>query len=377
MIRPDLKLIVIDPEVATTPTAEAARRNRGSAEVREEPTERWSDGGRGVSLSEGKRTLLIRRFRGQAFKACQGSRPDYNCCGLYTLADGHGCGMECTYCVLQHYLTAPHLTSFANLKDLLAPAAAAASNQPDRLLRICTGELSDSLLLEPITEVTRHLLPLFATLPQNTVLELKTKTDNVENLLERDPVNRVLVSWSLNPPEISQREELRTASIPRRLAAARRVAAHGYPVGFHFDPLIRYPGWRDGYGALLAEMRHAVSPDRVAWISMGSLRMSPAMKSTVEDRFPGSNLTAGELLRAPDGKLRYPRPMRLEMFRFVLDRLEDLGYDLEGDNPPVYLCMERLHVWRRLFSNPPTTPQEVDQRLGNAFLRRYSGSTES
>ena len=181
--------------------------------------------------------------------------------------------MECTYCILQYYMSSPHLSVFANTTALEAQIRTQVEAQPRRVFRIGTGELSDSLLLDVLTESTARMVPFFRELP-NAILELKTKTDNVDNLLPLRHGRHTVVSWSVNPPEIVRREELKTAALEERLIAARRVAERGYPVGFHIDPMIHHTGWEESYPSLVDALFDAVPPANVAWISIGSLRFS-------------------------------------------------------------------------------------------------------
>ena len=62
--------------------------------------------------------------------------------------------------------------------------------------RVGTGELADSLAFDSLTGLSRDLVDFFAA-RENLTLELKTKTDEIENLLAIDPRGRVLVSWTL------------------------------------------------------------------------------------------------------------------------------------------------------------------------------------
>jgi len=368
MIETHLAKIFIEEEVAGTEVASSIRRNAQGVEVLELPASDVEAHVRHLGLTQGKRVLLVKEFRGRFFKQCQGLKDDYACCNLHTLAEANGCAMECTYCILQYYMTTPHLSVFANLQDFGKEISRVVANQPDRLFRIGTGELSDSLLLDPLTESTRHMVPFFRQLP-NAVLELKTKTDNVENLLDLDHGGRTVVSWSVNPPDVVSAEELKTASLQDRLRAASQVASQGYPVGFHLDPMIHYPDWKAGYAFLVDALLDAVPPDRIAWISLGSLRFPPEMKVTMEARFPRSELRYGELVRGADGKVRYLRPLRLEMYHWVVERLRRrLG---AGSAPVVYLCMESPEVWKRVFHESAPKNAELEFRFAENFQRRF------
>src|SRR5712691_9513227 len=141
-----------------------------------------------------------------------------------------------------------------------------------------------------------------------------TKSDLVDGLLELDPQGRVMVSWSINPEAVVQREEHKTASLAARLRAAQRCRAAGYKIGLHFDPLLYYPGWEADYEPFVAQVFSALAPADVTYMSMGSLRFPPALKDVVRARFPKSRLMYAELVPGTDGKMRYFKPLRAERY---------------------------------------------------------------
>jgi len=206
-----------------------------------------------------------------------------------------------------------------------------------------TGELADSLALDPLTGLSRDLVPFFAA-RTNALLELKTKTTAIDDLLALDPKERVVVSWSLAPPEVVALVEEGTAPIDERLAAAGRVVAAGYKVGVHFDPVIEHDGWEAGYSALLEAIVRAVPVERMAWVSMAGLRLTPGLRRRMRERFPGTSLLAGEQVVGPDGKLRYFQPLRVRMYRRLRERIEEAFPGV-----PLYLCMETPEVWFKVF----------------------------
>jgi spore photoproduct lyase len=370
MIRPSLARIVIDPSVENTATAQAIRRNAGGVEVTVGSAATAAAGARHLTLTAGKRLLLVEQFLGESVKVCQGLKSDYACCNLHTLAEANNCSMECTYCILQYYMTSPHLSVFGNTEELLAEVRRRTEAYPGRLLRIGTGELSDSLLLDPLTESTRRMVPFFRDVP-NAVLELKTKTDNIENLLTLEPAGKTVVSWSVNPPEIVTREELKTASLKRRLAAARALAHGGYAIGFHIDPMIYHEGWREGYAGLVEALLDAVPAERIAWISIGGLRFPPVLKTKLEDRFPRSELRYAEMVHAPDGKMHYLRPLRIEMYRHVVECLRR-EIPATAPGPVLYLCMESPEVWKRVFDEEALSVDALDYRFAHNYWSRFS-----
>jgi spore photoproduct lyase len=85
-------------------------------------------------------------------------------------------------------------------------------------------------------------------------LELKTKSDCVEDLLGLNPKGRVVVSWSMNPQKVIDADEHLTVSLEQRLAAAKSCQEAGYRLAFHFDPMIEYRGWEEDYRAMVERL---------------------------------------------------------------------------------------------------------------------------
>lgn len=292
---------------------------------------------------QGKKTIFLSKDQGRSFKPFPEAE-DYFSCDYHSLHLQEGCDMECSYCILQSYLTNPLLMIYANLDEILENLQAFLNRHPDKLFRIGTGHLSDSLSLDHITHTSKTLVPFFAK-QKNAVLELKTKSNNIDNLLELHPNGKVIVSWSVNAGPIQKEEEHKCATIAERLEAASKIAAiPGYRVGFHFDPMIDFENWEEEYEATVKKIAAAVPAEKIAWISIGSLRMMPDLKKKMQDRFPNSKLPYGEWINGMDGKLRYFKHRRLELYKGLAGMLEK---HLKGVT--TYLIMESPEVWRRVF----------------------------
>lgn len=303
-----------------------------------------------------KKQLYLTAFKGEPVKSCQGMG-DYVCCQYFTVALVSDCHLECTYCILQDYLkNNPVITIYANIEEILARIAERAAKHPDRLFRIGTGELSDSLALDHVTEFSRDLAS-FAAATKNVLIELKTKTANVDNLIGLTHEKRLIVSWSLNPQSYIRREEHKCDSLESRLTAARRCADAGYPVGFHFDPLIRFPDWRERYTELVEMVAARFKPHELAWVSIGSLRFTGELQKISRERFPKSAIMAGELFPSADGKMRYFRPLREEMYAALKELVET-----KIGKVPHYLCMETAAVWQNVYGETPAN-KDLEQRL--------------
>jgi spore photoproduct lyase len=305
-------------------------------------------------VRDAKRTLVLQRHRGGFLRHCPAGTSGLVCCNYLVVNLASNCPMDCSYCFLQDYLAdTPLMTAYTNVDDALAEVDALLHAHPQRTFRIGTGELADSLALDPITGLSRALVSFFAA-RANARLELKTKTDCIEELLTVDPHGRVVVSWSVNAEAVIARDEPGTASLTERLAAVRQVQAAGYGVGFHFDPLIAFDGWERGYAAAVEAIADTVAADAIAWISLGSLRLSPALIEAIRRERGASAVLGSELAPGPDGKARLWRGLRLRMYRLLIDHLRRAFA-----TTPVYLCMEPSAVWERVMGAVPS-----DRALG-------------
>ena len=178
----------------------------------------------------GKRHLLITRFYGRRLKPCPGTS-HHICCGYYVINALTNCPMDCSYCVLQGYLNNPFLTLYSNLDELIQEIDLFLSGHSQSFFRLGTGELSDSLALDSIIPLSQVLIPFFAG-RQDGILELKTKSAEVDQLLNLNHGGKTVISWSLNPIPIIEEEEMGTASLKDRIDAAVKCQQRGYPWGF-------------------------------------------------------------------------------------------------------------------------------------------------
>lgn len=311
-------------------------------------------------VGTGKRLLLLMRHRGDFLKKCPGSEGGV-CCNYYVINFASNCPMECSYCYLQDYLAHnPALKVFSNVDDLMEEAHSLFSRHRSFFFRVGTGELTDSLALDPYIGFSEQIVPFFAEQP-NALLELKTKSQCVDALVGLDPKGRVVVSWSLNPQKVIDQDEHLTASFEERLGAALRCQEAGYKLGFHFDPMVEYCGWEEDYREMIERLFAVVDHRRIAWISMGVLRNTPNLKRIMRERFPASRLPSGEQVLGSDGKMRYFHPLRVSMYRKMLRWIR------EGSPTVfVYLCMEPREVWEQVFGFSPRCEKE----LGNQMIVR-------
>jgi len=311
-------------------------------------------------VKKGKEILFLTKNKGAFVKMCPGTR-HYTCCGYGILHIGTYCDMDCAYCILQTYFHPPVLQYFVNHEDLMDELGHLFTRRS--ISRIGTGEYTDSLIWEKWTDLSSLLVNHFA--GQDTaILEIKSKTTAVESLAGIPHQRKTIVSWSLNTPRIIASEERLTAALSARLRAAARCESWGYPLAFHFDPMFIYPGCEAEYQEVVKRLFSRVSPENVVWISLGTFRFPPSLKTIVQQRFPKSRIVYGEFIPGLDGKMRYFKPLRIALYRKMAAWIREYAPEVT-----LYFCMEDDEVWFKSLGFIPLDRGGLQRMLDESAVR--------
>lgn len=290
-------------------------------------------------LEDSKKNIIFKIKKGKFLEPCPGT-PSYICCGYYVLSPVENCPFECTYCILQAYFKNKNIIVYSNTDDLLKELEEVKNK---KIYRIGTGEFSDSLFL-PVTQFYLEKLLNFFSKNEDIYLELKTKSDIIPEIALNYPKKNLIFAFSLNSPVVTDKEEGKTASVERRIKTAKIAFEKGFPVSFHFDPIIEYEGWEKDYKYTIDLLFECIDERNIFWISLGILRFIPALKEIAEKNYPETEIFKREFISGLDGKKRYFRKRRVEIYKKMLSMIRERSKDVF-----VYLCMENEDVWMDVF----------------------------
>jgi spore photoproduct lyase len=284
-----------------------------------------------------KKALVLARKKGELVKAVQRDLfrhiPDE-----YYIVHSQGCPFDCQYCFLYDYLDHQIPTIFVNIEEILESTRKIIESNPDTKLIFHAGEFSDALAFDHLTDLSRPLVELFAHY-RHAFVEFRTKSANVENLMGLHHNGQSIISWTFSPQRVVQLFEYGTASADERVAAARACQEAGYWIGLRFDPLVRYPGWECDYRDLIEKMGAQLNPGLIRDCQLGVFRYTPGLGRIIRERFPKSWLRLEESVPCGDGKSRYLKPLRIDMYRKTIGWLREFFPNLK-----IELCMESLEV---------------------------------
>ncbi|MEE9370845.1 MAG: radical SAM protein [Sedimentisphaerales bacterium] len=289
---------------------------------------------------EGKKTLVF----GIHKSALRFSDEDGNTCPNYWHFSPYGfCPYDCQYCYLAGtpgVKFSPTVKIFVNIGEILDQIANIASKLSEPTA-FYLGKLQDALALDPLTGYSRIMIPFFAQ-QKYARLTLLTKSANVNNLLDLDHQGNTILSWSLNPTEISDAFESNVPSPDERIDAMRRCANAGFILRAVIMPIIPIEGWQNIYTRFFENLLESVPLDR---ITLGQIcSYSGALQLT--ERKLGNDNPISRMLekgKSKDGRVRFPIKTRIEVYKYLIDKIRKLQPKLQ-----IGLCMEEADTSKAL-----------------------------
>jgi spore photoproduct lyase len=292
-----------------------------------------------VKVNLGQYEVTLRERSGNFIRKFDKTPPGIFCPHFWVIALGQGCPHGCDYCYLygtyRNLIDFQRPTVYTNQDDMRKEVEKFLSAEEPRVLN--TGELSDSLVLEPYTGVMRWLVPMFGRQDAHLLL-LLTKSDSVNPILGLEHNGRTRVSFSINALQVAKLFEGSAPSPLRRIQAARLAQNSGYRIGIRIDPMLPVEEWQREYVELLdlIEAFH-VKPEV---FTLGTLRYFAAVKAF--SKVWGRNRSVWEFESrrdGSDGRYRLLAEVRKEMYLTMLDEIRK-----RWPGVPVGICKETAEL---------------------------------
>ena len=239
----------------------------------------------------------------------------------YYFSHMFNCIYDCRYCFLQGMYRSANYVLFVNYEDFQNEIKKIVEQNPDdEEITFFSGYDCDSLALEAITGFVREFLPFFQK-HKRAVLELRTKSINVDELLNHEVIPNCVVAYSFTPENISQKLEHGVPPVTRRIQTMEKLAEKGWQVGIRLDPLIYHEGYQKNYSELIQNIFHTIPVENIHSVSTGPMRFPEKMFYTIEQLYPDEHLFAGPLENR-NGLTSYSEKIEKEMMNYCDTILE-------------------------------------------------------
>jgi len=291
----------------------------------------------------GKQTLVLSVHN----SAVRFSQEKGNTCPNYWHFSPYGfCPYDCQYCYLAGtpgVRFSPTVKVFLNVDQILGQIAKVAPELTEPTA-FYLGKLQDGLALDSLTGYSRIMIPFFAG-QKYARLILLTKSGNVENLLDLEHDGHTILSWSLNPPEVSQVFERNVPSVSSRVIAMKKCSEAGFPIRAVAMPIMPIEDWRAIYSRFLTHLLSSVKLER---ITLGQIcSYSTALQLTNQKLGPENPITTRlHKAKSRDGRLRFPTQLRTTVYEHLIETIKKIQPDLQ-----IALCLEEERVFDALHMN--------------------------
>lgn len=198
--------------------------------------------------------------------------PDFGYDNFYYNTLSLNCIYDCDYCYLQGLFTSAHLVIFVNNNDFIFETKKLIDKSVKPVYLALSYD-TDLLAIEKWFPFCKEWIE-FAALEQNLIIEIRTKSANVNALKNCLPNANVILAWTLSPEGIAKKFEPLTPPLTSRINAINQVVENGWEVRICIDPIIYVPDWESEYRQLIETIFNSVPVKKINSFSLGVFRMN-------------------------------------------------------------------------------------------------------
>jgi len=271
------------------------------------------------------------------------------CAAFWKFTPETFCPLGCHYCYLNlTFRIIPYVRVASNLSQGLGELERILDREATRKHRVMfnIGELADGRLLDPITNLSRYLLPILDRHP-NGMLHVLTKagSDTIDNYIALAHLapGRVIHVASVNPQLVIDLTEEDTPPVADRLAGLCKLQQAGYRVRLRVDPIfdLRDFGYSEqktykAYEELVEQIRTYCTPEL---ITLGTYRPDPRLIPYIRRRYPDSPVLKVHTQVEGNKKRMIGRET---LYRHIIHQIRE-----SFPSVPIALCKETAEMWRR------------------------------
>lgn len=194
------------------------------------------------------------------------------------------CFFNCKYCYLQWTFRNRFPVFFLNYKDMqneiINKIKKEINDWFDGPITFYASNYADLLATEEISHFHQEFLPFCENLPNNVLIETRTKSANIKTLINyaenlekqwKKPTNNMEIAFSLSPKVISQQYELWTATLEEKIEAINKLINKWFRVWLRFLPLLPVKNYEQIYTEFLSKVIKKINTNQVRSITIAPI----------------------------------------------------------------------------------------------------------
>ena len=239
--------------------------------------------------------LILARKREPLLYEGSGMIQDYKTPNVYYNTPILNCLYNCDYCFLQGMYDSGNLVVFVNEQEMMDAIDSRVSNPIDPSLPtvISISYNTDLLAMENILPLSRRWIN-YVKGKKNTIIEIRTKSALFHAIRDIDPIDNVILSWTLSPEIICNQYEAAAPPLRRRVNAVKNALANGWKVRLCFDPVILVEDWIKIYTKFFQELFVEIDGNQIQDVTLGVFRMNKDYFNKIRRRDPKSDIYFSE-----------------------------------------------------------------------------------
>ena len=185
------------------------------------------------------------------------------------------CFFNCKYCYLQWTFKNKFPVFFLNYEDMQNEITNKINKEREGWFKwqitFYASNYADLLATEDISHFHEKFIPFCETLPENVLIETRTKSNNISSLLNYKPTDKLEIAFSLSPRQIAQQYELWTATLDKKLEAINKLLDNWFRVWLRFLPLLPVNNYQQIYKEFLDEVTSSLPINKISSIAIAPL----------------------------------------------------------------------------------------------------------
>ena len=190
------------------------------------------------------------------------------------------CFFNCKYCYLQWTFRNRFPVFFLNYEDMQKKIKnqikKERQNWFEGQITFYASNYTDLLATEDISHFHESFLPFCETLPDNVLIETRTKSANITPLLNyakdwKSPTQKMEIAFSLSPRIIAEKYELWTATLDEKISSINQLIDKRFRIWLRFLPLLPVKNYQTIYEEFLDEVISKIDINKIDSIAIAPL----------------------------------------------------------------------------------------------------------